>query len=375
MKILFKIYDLINIPLFFISILLLLIYYIVEQEVLILGSILIGLIILIRYSIIKYERNIYVLFFCFILILFSSIKTLYFSEISYELLRNTLLILSQLGFALYLLKGKLGDNLLLIIFYIANAYLFFQFLRGVEASEVITWSENVVNFVVLSLVISIYLARYFRKKNIIIHPAIITLIVSFWSSGRAGIITAIIVLLLVALYKFNLKQKYLMIMGLGFALLIFTERLLKNLEEISISIATRGGTRESFFDNVRIEIWKDFFDELNIQSFLIGFNANDQHLFFGFENLHNSFLDGHFHLGIFMLIIYALLLISCVKLFVRKQFFPFILLMIFLLRGMTDTVIFTGRFDFIFIAILLYTFVFIDDVSKVKNNLSKEASN
>lgn len=310
-----------------------------------------------------------------ILILYICIRMLVINDISISLIYSTLILISQLGLAFFVIRGTHSDKLLLILFYIASLYLLIQYQKGVNPSNVIIWSENIVSFIIFSLSISVYLVRYLKGKKFLVHPAIISTIVSFWTTGRAGIIASLLLLITILIFKLNFKIKYISLIICGSILLFYTDTLLKNIEIFRVNLATRGGTREGFTNNVRLEIWKDYFNKLDVKSFFLGFDSNNIS-FFGFHNLHNSFLDGLFNFGFFMLIVYLLIIGSLIKLTIRKKYFIVILFLIFLLRGMTDTVIFSGRFDYVYIAILLYSYIFYqryDSLKQISHKLKKES--
>lgn len=346
----------------------LLVYNVSGKDLFLQTTIFIGIIILLRYILVKSNRGFLIVFVCASLFVFINVKFLAYNELSSSLFISMALLFSQLGLAFYVIKGKYSDVILMFYLYLASFYLLLQYVKGVHPSDIIIWSENIVNFIVLSLTIAVYLSRYLKKKKIIIHPAMIGLIVGFWSTGRSGIIATLLLLFIVMIYKYSTKQKYIMMLFFGCILLFFTQPVIKKLVSLGNNIATRGGTREGLSNNIRIEIWRDYLNSIDIKSFLFGFNTNNQHIFYGFRDLHNSFLDGHYQFGIFMVLIYLLLIVACVKLILSKEYYPVLLLIIFLLRGTTDTVIFTGRFDFIFMAILLYYFIFYREM-KVQRDL------
>jgi len=343
-------------------------YYLEGNSLYLEAVIIMGWVILFRYLIMKSKVSIIILLSLALFFMFFLIKTLFFVNISSELLFSILFFIAHIGLAFYVIKGKYSEVILIVVFYIWAIFLFLQFINNVPPSNVIYVSENIVNFVSISFSVSVYLARYLKGKVIILNPAIITVIIAFWSSGRSGIIGALILLLVVLASKYNLKQKYLIALLVVSTLLLFTEGFINKTINITNNIITRGGTRDGIIGNVRFDIWKDYFSSLDFKTVMLGFNVNEVHKFFGFTDLHNSFLDGHYMFGIFMFFLILLIILAFLKLFIDKKFFPIILLIVFFTRGFTDTVIFVGRFDYLYIVILLCLLLSDSELHSIENH-------
>ena len=351
------IHDSINNVIFFLTLLFILIYYLERSTIFLHISAIMGLVILLRFFIVK-RHSIAISLTCGVIFGFVLIKFLFYGSMDFDLIVTIFYLVSQLGLAFFIIReDNNADKSLLILFYIAFIYLMFQWINNVNPNDVIFWSTNSVIFIVLSLSLSVYLSRFIRGKKVLLHPALMTLIVALWTNGRSGIIASLLLLLIIIIYKYGINKRNILVISsiFGFILLI-SNTITSSLKGVVLQIATRDGTREGILTDVRFEIWKDYFNKMNFKELFLGFNTNEYHSFYGFSNLHNSFLDGHYFLGLLMLIVYLLLIICIFKLIKIKEYFPLLLLIVFLLRGTTDSVIFTGRFDYIFISIILYSF-------------------
>lgn len=290
--------------------------------------------------------------FLYIIFLFLCLKTVYYGNLSSVF--DIFTLFSHVGFALVFLKSKYSEIVISLLFYMISIYFFIKLLFGTNPNEIIIYSENIIIFIFLALSISYYFIRYINKREIILHPALIVCIASFITMGRSGIITSILLLILIINYKFNWKFKYIFFLILPISFL--SNSFINNIQLFMYQISTRFGTRSPIEDNVRFNIWSDYFNQLTPERFIWGFDKSLDYSFYGHNQPHNSFLSGQQILGITMLLIILLLIFTIIKLYSEKQHFPLILLIILLIRSSTDMVLFTGNFDFVYISIIIYSF-------------------
>ena len=95
----------------------------------------------------------------------------------------------------------------------------------------------------------------------------------------------------------------------------------------------------------------NYLKNINLTNLFIGYNYNTDPYFIGWElNPHNSFIRLHYNFGFLAFIIVGIIFVS-VFLALKKSFLVFILLLVLILRGFTDTIFFVSAFDYLFICI------------------------
>ena len=357
--------DKINHFLFPLALLSIIFFYFTEQGLFTLITIISGLIILFRYLLVKSKETFYIIIGLFVLFLFFLIKSMYYGNLG--LLRTILMIYAQVGLAFYFFYGKYRTRIISITFYTVTMYFIFRILTGVKAEDILIYSENIVNFIAIVLGISLYIIKYIESNHIPLHPAIIVFIVSILTMGRSGIIVSIFLLISVIYFKYGWRFKF--IVTILLVTLLFSEKMVNSILIFFENILSRFGTRVNLTENVRYDIWQEYIDSINLSNFIFGYDAAKIHFFYGFSNLHNSFLSGHYFLGILMPLILLIILFILFILILNKDLFFAFLFISLLLRAFSDKVLFAERFDFVYIFFILYV---ISLLKEKNNNAIKE---
>ncbi|MCG5102602.1 hypothetical protein [Oceanobacillus alkalisoli] len=219
-------------------------------------------------------------------------------------------------------------------------------------AQLVIYSENIANFIVIALGVALYYVRYINGQKLILNPAILVLLISSLTLGRTAIVASLLLLGIVIYFKYKWNFKYFLLLILIF--MFYSDRVINSILTIIQNLGSKFGERTSFAEDVRYTIWADYMEKIDLTRLLLGFNEAETHYFMGFTNPHNSFLSGHYTLGFFMIVIIMLIIYILIKLSIYRHSFIALLLVVLLVRSSTDMVIFTGNFDFIYISILLY---------------------
>ena len=228
-------------------------------------------------------------------------------------------------------------------------------------------SNNYVSVLII-IAASLYYIAVEREKNSIrlidLLPAVLSFILSVWAGGRGGILsTAILMVLIVLLYIKTITNRSLrrtivavLCVLLGTIVLIITNT---SLYQIFMSLGKWGSRGK---DNAaRIGIWR---------AYLLKTIESPRYLLLGapFEmipeilrydgNCHNSFLQLHAFNGITMLLLFIVYSIRSFKSYISKHKYIYaILLLVIIVRGMTDKFIF-GQYGMpIMVFLMLEPFV------------------
>lgn len=187
-------------------------------------------------------------------------------------------------------------------------------------------------------------------------PPIISLFVCFYSQSRAGLLISILYLLATMwmiiykiirarsgneIYHFTARKKILLLVVIT-SLLILVVLFVVNSRFKDVGIASSG----------RIEIFKSFFQEINLQKFLTGFKPS---ILESMPFLHNSFLDLLAGAGISAFIFFIVTIAGLITLY-KKSLMFFLLLVCLLIYAQVEHIIFLRFGDFVLYPLLIYAF-------------------
>ena len=273
---------------------------------------------------------------------------------------------SQLGVAWAIFLTGLNRNFLLIIFYLSCAYFFYE-IHGSSApmdtsldTFLSTGSRNHISIYFLNLVVLVGIANEINKEKHDFLPILLTFVVCFVSVGLGGILASFLLAVLYWYYVPTLKNiyKYGVLLSLFILVFIFSFialdviSMLVNLNIIENDLYLKA---LHFFEgnkNIRLEIWKEYFLFLDVYRLLFGVNFNET--FYGYSNLHSSYLLLHARMGLVAFILLSVIIFLLFRLFLfNKAYFSFLLVLMF--RGITDTSFFVGgTYDFILLYLLIF---------------------
>lgn len=349
--------------LFTISIILPLFYIVTRNEIFLVIMSFMGMLILTYYLIKHPQKYLSVLIVMIFFLLIYLIKLLYLQDIGFFYVFITLI--SNIGFAIHIIENQKSFKMLLYIYFIMNLIFIYSFFNGItprDFSE--SFSENTVNYIFLLFSVLIIGVYYKRNSQIIIIPALLSTILSFWTMGRSGIISSVIILIGVILLKYKNKLNKLSFSLILIFISVFGYYLIGLVGELTQNVLYRFGKRTTIVEgSPRLDIIKAYFNDLDLLNILLGQNLKP-HYYAGFTNLHNSFLEFHYNFGLGAIIIIVILIMLLIHLFISKQYLYLILMFGLLFRSMTDTLLFNGLFDYVWIYFIL---VFIQD-KYIKSN-------
>lgn len=338
--------------LFFTGVIIALINIIYSGEYVLLYFIICGIVLLVFFLFKKGKKYNAVMVFLVIFSILFLVKTLYFQSVNH--FSDFVLLISHFGYGIYLIEQKNAFKVSLSIYIILGVYISAVIISGNQLANISSFSsENMINYIALVFSVLLIGLYYLRNNIILISPAVFSVVISFISQGRAGMIASIILILSLATMKY---KKFLNKFTLGLLFIFFTlsSYYLYNFIVFLVNnIITRFGERDTFYeDSPRSLIWQAYQNSLDVSKFIFGFDSK-VYTFSGYSNLHNSFLDVHYTFGIGGLLIIILLIIILFWFFAKKEYLFFILLSVLLFRAMTDIIMLVGRYDFVLIFLVL----------------------
>lgn len=344
----------------------------------IVNSIIIGTIGLYCLSTIRIDRKLLtlILLFTFALIIsfiVSSMMNLRFDRV----IQNLIFILASSGIALLLTTGMVSLWAVNIVFWGLASYFIALMLLSTDPMLAIFTSQNGISMMMLVAAISYYSISNSLNQKIDLKPALVTLIVSIWGTGRSGILVSFILFSGLIFLKFNSKiiRASLVIFTI---LLVFVMSipLYGDPDKIDAFYQYFNGT---FFDNAilnysktfdpiytgRQGIYLNYLQNIDIFKFLFGVNPRTEYWPDGKlldYNYHNSFMSLHAQTGFFGVIVMFLIILSFFKFLKSDKVFS-LLILSFFLRWSVDSYLFFEFFDFI---PLFFIFMLFKNFSSVK---------
>lgn len=264
--------------------------------------------------------------------------------------------------------------LLLYSFHISSLVAFFQFmgvcgyiimviLTGSVPIEEITYnSSNYLSYYAMLYSYPYYVSCYYEKKE----PSIIVPLVSFFIAlvalGRGGIISTGLVLLLFLFSKINtqgaVRWLYIFSMiilagivlavGISDNLSMFLEASMEKFDAYGMNSRGRTLSYELYLKSL-----------LNPFYLIAGTPISKIPYIYNYleGHVHNSWLTLHSRIGIYSVFILYYVVLGLKKMYKKKQYYIFVILLSLLLSGFTNTDIagsMTGGDSYLFFIIILY---------------------
>ncbi len=243
----------------------------------------------------------------------------------------------------------------LILAFIPFLYVF-VFLKVEAAGQFFSMNRNSVSILLFSAVsLQILNDSNLRKRYILIFPSVITLLLSWYSRSRTGLLITSGLFLLVVAYdlffwinglgKFPdlLKRSRVAMLSffffIGALLFLGFSYLYKDSRFFTVGLSSSG----------RIEIIRSFFGELNFQKLIFGFRPKDG------VNLHNSFLTIISYFGVIGFCLDILIIYAFIR-FYRRSWLPFGLLLLWCIYSFSERLAPFGVGVFILVPLLFLAF-------------------
>jgi hypothetical protein len=324
--------------------------------------VLLGMVALIFTSFKMTRDNIAIYFLATLLIIFFLASSIVVSR-DERIVHVVLFVIFNSGIALLLLKEKIYSFGPYLIFYGLCLFFLKKIIAGEDplyTLEII--SGNGIPMMMLVACISLYIVTINQKKTVDIYPAIFTFLICIWGAGRSGILASLLILIGIVYVKYPIffKFKYLIILSCGIFVpfIYYFEDIILFLSKYSYfkGAALRYLVRSESGPDIRLEMWGNYFNNLDISRVIFGANVltdpwPDGKLFA--YNYHNSFIHLHLQTGLAGLGFIGLIIFSYFELF-RKNKILFVLLVGISTRAFTDAFIFFESWDFLFYYLVAY---------------------
>ncbi len=293
-----------------------------------------------------------------------------------------LFTLSNTGIAMLLIKKCIyswGSSTIFYLLVFVFVLLIFAGFNPDENLSVV--SHNGISMLIIVACVTLYVINFLNGKDLVLLPAVFTIIISIWGSGRSGILSSFIILLGLTLIKYKINLKYSFILGVCILLILFysLENIVLNLIEVPFftNAATLylARTAEGGPD-VRIDIWQNYIDNLDFYRIFFGVNVlldpwpEGKALAY---NYHNSYINLHLQTGFMGIVTILLTILALIKFFFKNQIF-FILFFALSLRWLVDIGLYFESWDY-----LPFFFIFLSLIGKdfqyfLLNNKNKYVS-
>lgn len=272
------------------------------------------------------------------------------------------LLFAHVGLALFLLRRKLNPTIISVIFWLCIGYFIFAALSGANPNlTLVSRSANHISTIMIFLTILLYISYLKASKQPGMLPALMTFLICLWAPGLSGFIATLILLMGVFLFVKKKKLDYVLlgvaILGVFLNFQYITENLSFHRKSFNFRQLKRINLLEDsqyLYEEPRYLITQLYFENLNLRTLFLGFDWPMQYYFYPDGNVHNSFLELHFRIGIFSIFIFIITIFVLFKAIKTNKFY-FVLLIAILIRATTDTIILpNGLFDFIFYYLLTF---------------------
>lgn len=285
-----------------------------------------------------------------------------------RLLFNSLFLFINFLFVYLALTNRLNVKLVLkMVLAGLVSYFIYSFIMSVIVSEpvyvfmdrqLIGFSYNYISgLLVLAFILLFALNKIDNLSKDVrnIFFSVILVCICFMLYGRSGILLSFLVLLVSVQSALRNRGplKYLVITFIAVCGLIGFVYFYDDIVTLVMESKFKEG-----IESPRSVMLFEYFNQIDISTLLIGVDLNKIPLIVSFNyNPHNSFLNLHAMYGIFA-ILFLLAVVFCLSLVLLKDYIIGFLLLIYIGRGMFDTIIFPGVLDFAFYYVLvrmLYT--------------------
>lgn len=269
------------------------------------------------------------------------------------------LMFGSYGVAWEIFKNGLNVNFSRFLFYFSSAlYLFFYAVLGYEAGEILDHSRNHVSVYFIGLTTLLFVAlesENVKRIREYIVPSLITVLISILAIGISGIISSLLLFALVCLFALKEKGGKPLVL-LGFFVISILGLFYYGFDVGNVVVLDRELlgklSTDKFTSDVRYDIWREYILSLDGVRFLAGVPLSE--VFHTHQNLHSSYFLLHQRIGLLAFVIFAIFLISLLRVY-RINKLLFACLVSILLRGMSDTTFFSASaFDFALLYLVLF---------------------
>ncbi len=285
----------------------------------------------------------------------------------FERLGHAILFILMNGGVALTMKNSIQTWAVKVVFLFWSFIFLYYIFIGADPDETLkVVSHNGVSMMMLVSCISYYIVVRQNEEKLYVWPAFLTLIISIWGIGRSGILSSFILFIGILLIKYNPKRILLILVSFPvFFILMSYEKFI----DLSLNFSFLSGSIlnilvKSEGDEPRLEIWENYFQNLDTFRLIFGANTKTDPWpdgeFLAY-NYHNTFINLHSQTGFMGLVTIFILILALINFYRFDKIF-FILLFVLLIRWFTDIGLYFESWDFL---PFFFTFVML---SRIKGN-------
>lgn len=263
-------------------------------------------------------------------------------------------------FAVSIAMVRKGKKYVYIIAIIILMYLLYvvYLLNGVgwDGNKVfqIQTSRNYVSNLFLSASLLMSFMYYVKYEKISIVLPVVMFVLSIVFIGRTAIILSTLYVVISVLFVVNVQKINTFNKCIVFGLLFYGFFEMYYLIEpvLSQTKIVEGLETERWW------IWSSYIENMDIKKIFIGVSAEDIASFNGrTQNPHNSYLELHSRIGIFIIAYFSLVMYSVKKYIESKEYYLMLLMFLFMIRIFDDQICFFYVDDYILYYFILYPII------------------
>lgn len=268
-------------------------------------------------------------------------------------LGDLLHLLAAAGAAMAFLRHPPAARVLRFLVWACGAYFGYSILQNVLPSQVLAErSANHVSVLMLTAAVAANLQEARRGGRISLSPAVLAALASTWALGRSGIAGSYLYLAGVLWLRRD-AMRTLRFWIVSAALAVWAGFVLVRywaLAELWLLSSFRKFRTKGVLDDPRWRVLRDYMTGLDVEAFLLGPTPTAVSSL-GLS-LHNSFLHWHYLFGAPALALMAVTAWAALRALRAGRWFLVLALGVLVFRGFTDTVLFPGALDAVFLTLL-----------------------
>lgn len=269
-----------------------------------------------------------------------------------EWVQESVYLPGNIGVALALCRGQIPRRTTKVLFFTVAAYFAYRLVTvsspGAIHQILVSGSANGISELMIVLCGLHYAVTRREGAPIRVFPAVLGLMVSALTLGRAGMGASALLLVGVALRDLVTEQrgrvlaaKLVLYGGLAVAAVVVVFPRLDLISFVFERFSEFGLSSEG-----RDRIWGAYGESLNSLAALVGHGREE--IFSGYTNVHSSYILWHKSLGLMAVPLYLLAVLALIRALLR-DWMLFVILGTLLLRGFFDETILPFRlYDFLF---------------------------
>lgn len=302
-------------------------------------------------------------FYC---VLIGSILNLPFTQNG---IGGTLNFIVAIGLMIYAVNNLriTGYAALLLCFYTIFFSFYNIFVLGTDLNliyEAAGLSKNYPGYVMVMCCCVWGYSKYIRKQEIPLLLPLICTFIAFFLDGRSSL--GILALISVFCLLFKFRRYYYISIAIGVAILFFVwDDLLFYFSFSNLS--------ESGFSSSRYLIWKSYFSNLDLFSFIFGLDTLNVPVLRDYGgNPHNAFLNYHYRMGLLGVGALLYIIIYSIKVLLKEKSYKLLFFELALIARIFFDACIGGGHDFFFFTMFFYPILFRKNVHQLqfspKNN-------